>query len=1028
MDFDFLSKNLNALNDLCGTEKTAPEVDLFVKPKSEPPKFTRKWLMKHKKLVLIFGVQQTLLDQSRDKQALANLEDPTIHSVRLVSDIRCFCKLRDDLIDCLHMLQEKFVIGIYTTGSKEFGTQILKILDPDSSLILAGCCEATTKFGERSLKTFAASLGEGDVELDSKLCIICDTDFNTWVIEDHQIMMPLQGYRYWNPAPGSKADPMWPTTKLLLDLHELFFDKYSRQIASKHLIREVIGKANGMTMLKSFCEEVKVQVTNKTEESVTVLIQSGTNQLSFKTKNELERDAINEASRKFLVQLTGSTTWKGLQPKVLKKQPMKKKEIQRMKELMDLQKSSNLYKTALSPTIKPPSPLSIQPKRSFQELLDSSAENTSVKKSMQNYSRDAPNSSKNFETAPSPLNIKRGPMGAMGGIISPLKGAKGVTNEVSKILSLSAPRGIHLPVKEVSTPKRLPKKQSPLARTRAQPQPLPLPLPIPSPPVATKSSRTTARSFNNRNKRHLEATNAPASKRRKLPPKRNPTDLLNYSTKEHLLYTADFGKGPRNILNTVGPKRSDNRGCIQSKPEVKTRVSERQAVKRPISPLNARKGTIPNIESMPEVKSRACERPVVKKSVKPPNVRKTTIPSSARPYDYDTSRSRPVASKLPMRKTANGVMKYSIPKAKSGSAYKKKEAPISRKPVGKQMKMKDFMQKREKAKIPLKPSAIPRMNPLRKRQASDTTRTRPQAKHLTTSKRTSNDSKLVQELLGGSISDDSDDEEDLDSALDVIKRKKEAERARKAKLGASVKVSPLAAQRKPATPPSSQRKNQWSKTKSATFSQSLPQPSFTGEKPIVKKPTFTQTIPPSLKASTSNEPVISPQKVKTEPTAQPPVKKSDAVWPVPMAQQKFYPDYPPSEYYTFQPLYGKVTCKFCHKPKPSPVLLLCDKCKNPSEKVGSSFCVQCGTHKQLDHFHTGFSEEVCLQCLGMRVCCGCQNQGDARWFPKVMWENEDKDAYCFSCLGNFVQCPSCGNWKHQRTEKRLQDFCVCPCV
>ena len=95
----------------------------------------------------------------------------------------------------------------------------------------------------------------------------------------------------------------------------------------------------------------------------------------------------------------------------------------------------------------------------------------------------------------------------------------------------------------------------------------------------------------------------------------------------------------------------------------------------------------------------------MKRPVKPTNVRKPSVPTNVRPYD--NVRSRPVASKLAMRKTANGVMKYSIPKAKSGSAYRKKETVNSRKTVGK-----------KNIKMPLKPSAIPRINPLRKRQVS----------------------------------------------------------------------------------------------------------------------------------------------------------------------------------------------------------------------------------------------------------------------------------------------------------------------
>eukprot|EP00492_Amphilonche_elongata_P004206 TRINITY_DN4594_c0_g1_i1.p1 TRINITY_DN4594_c0_g1~~TRINITY_DN4594_c0_g1_i1.p1 ORF type:complete len:155 (-),score=11.40 TRINITY_DN4594_c0_g1_i1:61-525(-) len=89
-----------------------------------------------------------------------------------------------------------------------------------------------------------------------------------------------------------------------------------------------------------------------------------------------------------------------------------------------------------------------------------------------------------------------------------------------------------------------------------------------------------------------------------------------------------------------------------------------------------------------------------------------------------------------------------------------------------------------------------------------------------------------------------------------------------------------------------------------------------------------------------------------------------AKWPVPRAQQKFYPDYPPSQYYTFHPMYGNERCGFCQKEKPSPSLLLCDRCRDPPATMDSSFCIKCGKFKH----PADFKEVVLMFVFPVRAC------------------------------------------------------------
>eukprot|EP00492_Amphilonche_elongata_P005595 TRINITY_DN865_c0_g1_i2.p1 TRINITY_DN865_c0_g1~~TRINITY_DN865_c0_g1_i2.p1 ORF type:complete len:288 (+),score=55.14 TRINITY_DN865_c0_g1_i2:694-1557(+) len=265
------------------------------------------------------------------------------------------------------------------------------------------------------------------------------------------------------------------------------------------------------------------------------------------------------------------------------------------------------------------------------------------------------------------------------GILSP---QKGLTSEVSQILSLSAPpRGIHLPKKKVVTPRMLLKQEQTASRTH------PIPTHPISPPVATKSTRTNAKNFNDRNKRHLEESNsvAPAAKRRKVPHAHKPTDLLNYSTKEHLLHTADFGKGPRKILSSVGPQRYDSRGCIQSKKE-------------------QTKGTHPDGRPLP----------IIKKSI--PHSR--TQSGTHRTSSYDNlNRGRPVPApkysiKHMTKKSGTGIIKYSIPRQKplqgrgGGSYPTAQKAPHTQKALAK-VRQNDHSRKRPPSKKKKVPTAWP---------------------------------------------------------------------------------------------------------------------------------------------------------------------------------------------------------------------------------------------------------------------------------------------------------------------------------
>jgi len=216
------------------------------------------------------------------------------------------------------------------------------------------------------------------------------------------------------------------------------------------------------------------------------------------------------------------------------------------------------------------------------------------------------------------------------------------------------------------------------------------------------------------------------------------------------------------------------------------------------------------------------------------------------------------------------------------------------------------------------------------------------------------------------------------------------------------------------------------------------------ERTPVAKPTFTQSAQPMVDARRSlqasqirTKPPPSRETMKTKAkdttTAPKPVTKSEVfrstsqsdvctTWPVARSQQKFYPDYPRSDYYTFQPSYGNEKCADCHKPKPSPSLSFCKDCKDPPENLEPMFCRSCGNNKHPADFHNRTSD-TCLSCLGIQICKGCHNEGDARWFPKSLWKNPGKDPFCFACLGNYVRCPTCSHWRHRGVE--LHDFCIC---
>eukprot|EP00494_Astrolonche_serrata_P006747 UN06772 len=135
------------------------------------------------------------------------------------STIRHYCTLRHDLYSCLQMLKDKFVIALYTSGSDEFGEQVLKIIDPDHEIINKNLVISSAGQGifcDKNLSHFWSTLPSND--LDSTVCVIYDAELDEWTCEDHKYIWSIDPFDYWNQKDFSnnKYKPFWDTCSKII--------------------------------------------------------------------------------------------------------------------------------------------------------------------------------------------------------------------------------------------------------------------------------------------------------------------------------------------------------------------------------------------------------------------------------------------------------------------------------------------------------------------------------------------------------------------------------------------------------------------------------------------------------------------------------------------------------------------------------------------------------------------------------------------------------------------------------------------
>ena len=101
-------------------------------------------LLQRRKLSLVVDLDQTILHASIDPVVSAWMADkghPNHDAVKDVhrfflpdSPVEYFLKLRRGLAQFLLQMKELYELHIYTMGTKSYATQVVRIIDPDSSL------------------------------------------------------------------------------------------------------------------------------------------------------------------------------------------------------------------------------------------------------------------------------------------------------------------------------------------------------------------------------------------------------------------------------------------------------------------------------------------------------------------------------------------------------------------------------------------------------------------------------------------------------------------------------------------------------------------------------------------------------------------------------------------------------------------------------------------------------------------------------------------------------------------------------
>ena len=137
----------------------------------------KKQLIRSQKLSLVLDLDLTLLHCTIDKNALSFAASKGVNDVHeiYVQGIKHFLKIRDVMRGWLKSISDKYLLHIYTHGTREYAEVCAKIMDPDDTLFRRRIISRTDvpELGSiKSLKTV--------FPMDDKMVVILDDNANVW--------------------------------------------------------------------------------------------------------------------------------------------------------------------------------------------------------------------------------------------------------------------------------------------------------------------------------------------------------------------------------------------------------------------------------------------------------------------------------------------------------------------------------------------------------------------------------------------------------------------------------------------------------------------------------------------------------------------------------------------------------------------------------------------------------------------------------------------------------------------------------